>query len=73
MTDTFIGGFVIYPDGETPSSTKPVSLLPSTPGRSSGIGKNHNQFQGPGCAQVQVDFTIRPAEAPVANSKETSR
>ena len=73
MTDTFIGGFVIYPDGRDAKLNAAGELIAEYTGKILWDWKESQSISRPGYARVQVRFSLRQAEAPVAATKESGQ
>jgi len=73
VTDTFIGGFVIYPDGRDAKLNEAGEAIAEYTGKILWDWKESQAVSRPGYSRVQVKFTLRQAEAPVAATKESSQ
>jgi hypothetical protein len=73
VTDTFIGGFVIYPDGRDAKLNEAGESIAEYTENILWDWKESQAVSRPGYARVQVKFTLRQAEEPVATVKESSR
>ena len=67
VTDTFIGGFVIYPDGRDAKFNDAGESIAEYTGKILWDWKEPQSITRPGYARVQVKFTLRQAETPVAS------